>query len=224
MGLREFLYFKHLVEQENPHAKVAVQYQLLLNGELADKQEFPFYGHPSTMTMLHENSLSFVNQYTKKKIYFNLNNIDDWLELDTYLSVIKTHFATLNPQFRFGLYLDGQPIHDYVCKFDSYFMMGDNRDNSKDSRFWGYLNRNFVKAKAFILYFSVDLAKKNPDGSSMRSWEGSTQTVPFYYFPTRIRWDRIGKLIRSFNETAALPEVVRPPAVIPAPVDSAAAL
>jgi signal peptidase I len=37
---------------------------------------------------------------------------------------------------------------------DHYFMMGDNRDNSQDSRYWGFLPRGYVKGKALFVYFS----------------------------------------------------------------------
>jgi signal peptidase I len=37
-----------------------------------------------------------------------------------------------------------------------YFMMGDNRDNSQDSRYWGFLNREYIKGKALFIYFSFD--------------------------------------------------------------------
>jgi signal peptidase I len=37
---------------------------------------------------------------------------------------------------------------------DHYFMMGDNRDNSEDSRFWGFMPRSYVKGKALFVYFS----------------------------------------------------------------------
>ena len=37
-----------------------------------------------------------------------------------------------------------------------YFMMGDNRDNSEDSRFWGFLPRSYVKGKALFVYWSFD--------------------------------------------------------------------
>jgi len=37
-----------------------------------------------------------------------------------------------------------------------YFMMGDNRDNSEDSRYWGFLPATYVKGKALFIYFSFD--------------------------------------------------------------------
>jgi len=37
---------------------------------------------------------------------------------------------------------------------DQYFMMGDNRDNSQDSRYWGFMRRDYVKGKALFVYFS----------------------------------------------------------------------
>ena len=59
---------------------------------------------------------------------------------------------------------------------DSIFVLGDNRDNSQDSRFWGFVNINEVKGKAFIVYFSL-----NWDAQSLLD---------------KIRWTRLGKLIR----------------------------
>ena len=47
-----------------------------------------------------------------------------------------------------------------VVPQDAYFVMGDNRDNSQDSRYWGFLPRGFVKGRALFIYWSFE-----PDGS-----------------------------------------------------------
>jgi signal peptidase I len=58
---------------------------------------------------------------------------------------------------------------------EQYFMMGDNRDNSEDGRYWGFLPKSYVKGKAEFMYFSL------ADDASMLSG---------------IRWERIGTIVR----------------------------
>lgn len=52
-------------------------------------------------------------------------------------------------------YLNGQPITEYTFKMDYYWMMGDNRDNSLDSRFWGYVPENHIVGKPLFVFFSI---------------------------------------------------------------------
>jgi signal peptidase I len=73
---------------------------------------------------------------------------------------------------------------------DQYFMMGDNRDNSQDSRYWGFLPRELVKGKALVIYWSYESGREdyqeNGAGAALR---GLAST--FVHFFTRTRWDRM---------------------------------
>jgi signal peptidase I len=73
---------------------------------------------------------------------------------------------------------------------DQYFMMGDNRDNSQDSRYWGFLPRELVKGKALVIYWSYEAGREdyqeNGAGATLRGL-GSV----FVHFFTRTRWDRM---------------------------------
>ena len=52
---------------------------------------------------------------------------------------------------------------------NSYFVMGNNRDNSLDSRFWGVVQRNMIVGKPFLIYWSEDLANHTTRWNRMPS-------------------------------------------------------
>ena len=89
-------------------------------------------------------------------------------------------------EIRRKLLVGGKPVESYVVKTPQFFMMGDNRDNSADSRYWGFVSLRNIRAKAFVIYFSFEnddeaFALKNP--------------FTWWRIPFRIRYTRIGKII-----------------------------
>lgn len=93
-------------------------------------------------------------------------------------------------EIRRRLLVGGKPIDTYVVKTPQFFMMGDNRDNSADSRYWGFVSLRNIRAKAFVIYFSFEnddeaFALKNP--------------FTWWRLPFRIRWGRLGKIIQMID-------------------------
>jgi signal peptidase I len=95
-------------------------------------------------------------------------------------------FATYDVRERYG------PV---TVPADSYFVMGDNRDNSQDSRYWGFLPRQFVKGQALMVYWSYEAEPSTDRGEGPLAAVGRVTSVVTHFF-TRTRWNRLFHQIR----------------------------
>jgi signal peptidase I len=101
------------------------------------------------------------------------------------LTATKSHDILRNNFIpdRTGMYYQqpGQPVGEWVVPEGHYFAMGDNRDNSQDSRFWGFVPERNLVGKAVAIWMSFEFDR--PAGSSVPSW-----------IPTGVRFNRIGSI------------------------------
>ena len=162
MSVKDFFFSRIVIHQENPRAKIKIDLQLYIDGEYHN-QDYQF-------------------QYYYRTLRFadiNFNRIE-WHDVNAIVDKIKEENPDKSVEVKKYLYVDDKMVHKYVLKYNCYFMMGDNRDNSRDSRYWGFLSKKFVKAKALILYFSYK----------------GTFLNALLHPVNLIRWNRIGKLIK----------------------------
>lgn len=95
-----------------------------------------------------------------------------------YANVILYYEHVSDASIKDGkLFIDGKEVQEYTFKQDYYFMMGDNRHNSSDSRMWGFVPADHVVGKALFTWWSID---------DKASWSDLGK---------KIRWDRIFSLI-----------------------------
>jgi signal peptidase I len=103
----------------------------------------------------------------------------------------KPHASYGGPNEWYDDYIQGDEL---VIPPGHYFAMGDNRDNSSDSRYWGFVPRGNIVGRALIIYWSYE----TPSDEQIASDNGHTQQMKdlFLNFFTKTRWGRELKIIR----------------------------
>lgn len=75
------------------------------------------------------------------------------------------------------VYINGNPANSYTFKYDYYWMMGDNRHNSADSRSWGFVPEDHIVGQPLLIWLSLDKDRSYTDG--------------------KIRWKRLFNLVKN---------------------------
>jgi signal peptidase I len=125
----------------------------------------------------------------EKKVYINGQALDE--PYAHYLLPVSTpsefhEVTSFDVRERYG------PV---TVPADQYFVMGDNRDNSQDSRYWGFLRRDYVKGKALVIYWSYEAEREDYQEEGAGATIRGLASV-FVHFFTRTRWERMFHQIR----------------------------
>jgi signal peptidase I len=111
------------------------------------------------------------------KIKIDEKNFDQW----RMFALKEGHKIQLNPGS--VITSDGAPLpnNEYTVERNYLFMMGDNRNNSLDSRYWGFMPEQNIVGQAFMIYWS---------------WDANIPFTKFFDLLGSIRWERIFHLIK----------------------------
>ena len=108
-------------------------------------------------------------------INLSLSNIEQWrtiIDREFGKRVVSVEGSTIM--------IEGKTVSSYTLKQDYFFMMGDNRDDSLDSRFWGFVSRDKIVGEALMIYWS---------------WDPSIPFSDFFNLLSSVRLHRIAKLV-----------------------------
>lgn len=116
-----------------------------------------------------------------KKVYINGNPLEEPYVHFLEASHGASEVTSFDVRERYG------PV---TVPPDQYFVMGDNRDNSQDSRYWGYLPRHYIKGKALMIYWSYEADGEDYADESLGGTAKRLFSVVTHFF-TRTRWERL---------------------------------
>jgi signal peptidase I len=161
--------------------------------------KFPFDDHPHYVKRvigLPGDRIRIVNQ----KVYINKERLEEPYVVHDPLS--DDPFGdNFPPVSRYSIESGVRPewgarLMDYVDHRDivvpprRYFVMGDNRDRSWDSRYWGFVDRDAIMGRPLVIYWSVDATSED---YANRGFGGTLRGVwdTLLHLPSRTRWKRM---------------------------------
>ena len=107
--------------------------------------------------------------------------------LPIYKKIIREYEGNILTKEGSSIFINNEEVKSYTFKKDYYWMMGDNRHRSEDSRYWGYVPEDHVVGKPVLVWFSIDGINDGIKNWSIR-WDRLMTTVggsgkPISFFP-----------------------------------------
>ncbi|MBR0048760.1 MAG: signal peptidase I [Prevotella sp.] len=158
---------RHALDMLEAHKDIFTDIELVTDAN--DKEIYPLNGN------MHWTRDNYGPVWIPKKgasIKLNMNN------LPIYERCIRTYEGN-DLEVRNGkIYINGHQANSYTFKMDYYWMMGDNRHNSADSRYWGFVPEDHIVGKPIFIWWSSD-----PDRSGLSG----------------IRWNRLFRFVDNIK-------------------------
>lgn len=135
-----------------------------------------------------------------KNVYLNGRKLDEPYTQHIFpnLEAYRDNFPSepVGPVSERGLEMLSKNVvnGEVVVPPDSYFAMGDNRDNSLDSRYWGFVPRENIVGKPFVIFWSYDAPTEDLVDFTAKHFIDLAQN-----FFTKTRWERTLRLVRGVN-------------------------
>jgi len=178
----------------------------LIDGERPKRGDIVIFRYPLNVKMHFVKRCVAVGgdklMVRNKNLYLRVENSDEKTKefakkMDAKIVSINGEIWVINPYRKKHPGIHNDPNVDFpeevinygpiIVPEDNYFMMGDNRDHSNDSRFWGPVPYRLIVGKPWFIYMSWVMQKKDED---------EKENVANY----TIRWNRVGKTIDEIEE------------------------
>jgi signal peptidase I len=125
-----------------------------------------------------------------KIVYVNGREVDD--SNYTYRSDPRVYPRSV---FLHEGYRERDNFGPFTVPEDHFFFLGDNRDNSNDSRFWGPVPAEYIRGRAFMIYWSFESDREAVDWPGYWGKIHQLSRVLFGFF-THTRWERSFRIVR----------------------------
>lgn len=166
--------FRALTQEDVDYLKT---FSAVQNIQRLPEQVYPGYVFPHNSTTWTANNMGPLHIPAKgETIALTLEN------LPTYQRVIEVYENNTLEVKDGQIFINNQPTNSYTFLQDYYFMMGDNRDNSEDSRIWGFVPEDHIVGKPVFIWMSID------------------HSIPWSKPLEKIRWNRLFTTVNGNGE------------------------
>jgi len=199
----------HLIVDKLAYAPPGALSKHLLPYEQVERGDIIVFRHPTLLNVDYvKRCIGMPGDHIKlvnKQVFINDKPLDEpYVIHQEDVAVYRDNFPQGEPEYTQDAKMADrayQMLHDDVANGElvvpqgSYFAMGDNRDNSLDSRYWGLVPAENIVGKPLIIFWSYDAPTDDLKDYNLHHFFDLAT-----HFFTKTRWDRTLKLIRGYHD------------------------